>query len=319
MTRKGALLTTHSDRNPLVVALREIGQEVIRCNFDKTFEHLPGCIGYYGNLFSEIKQPLAFLRLRRALTKLGIPYVFWNRDAPWNVDIKPHNKFFLRALQPVDLYLAHSLQNAGWFSKGAPIYFPNAARGAYCLSDLAPGFADASRWRYDISFFGAIGNEKRLNCRRRKAFLQAIRERLEQRGIALRWRIVDTVFEPLNLERQLELIRTTKINLNYGAMCDLPGNPSWGLPERVFGIPAAGGFLLTDWRESIPATFPDGSCDHFRTTDECVEKIVHYLDDADAHRNRAERLHADVLARHTYAARAWQLVDLLNRQPKLES
>lgn len=313
MTGDGPLLTTYSDRNPLVIALRETGREVIQCSYDEVRKRLPDCIGYYGNLFSEIKRPFAFLWLKRALAEHGIPYVFWNRDAPWHVGIKPYNRLVLKTLKPVDIYLAHSMQDADWFTQGTPTYFPNAARSSYCQPTPSPAFADPSLWRYDISFFGAIGNEKRPNCLRRKGFLQTIRDGLEGRGVAARWRIVDTIQEPLSVEQQLELIRSSRINLNFGAMCDLPGNPSWGMPERVFGIPAAGGFLLTDWRESIPDTFPDDSCDYFRTPDECMEKITHYLGNPEALRARAERLHAEVLAHHTYAARVEQLVGLLNR------
>ncbi len=313
MTSKGPLLTAHADSNPLVAALREIGQEVIQCDYHQFESLLPGCIGYYGNLFSEIKRPSTFVAMRRALTRQSIPYIFWNRDAPWHVGIKPHYRYLLQAMKPVDLYLAHSIQDAGWFTRGEPHYFPNAARRSYCQATLSPAFAKPELWRYDISFFGAIGNEKRTNCLHRKIFLDTVRSHLEQRGIVTRWRIIDTIHEPLTEVQQLELIRTTRINLNFGAMCDLPGNPSWGMPERVFGIPAAGGFLLTDWRESIPDTFPDDSCDHFRTPSECVEKIIHYLGNPEIMCARGKRLHTEVLAHNTYEVRAKQLMDLLNR------
>ena len=118
--------------------------------------------------------------------------------------------------------------------------------------------------------------------------------------------------ESLTADQQIELIQASKINLNYGAMCDLPGNPSWGLPERVFGIPAAGGFLLTDWRESVPDTFPDGHLDNFRDATDCAGKIRHYLNRFGELRDRAEALHAQVLTHHTYANRAVQLINLLH-------
>ncbi len=317
MTTRGALLTTHSDGNPLVVALREIGQEVIQCDYRNAVTHLPDCIGYYGNLFSEIKSPLAFMSMRLALTKKNIPYVFWNRDAPWHVGIKPIYRYLLHAMKPVDIYLAHSMQNSVWFTRGTPYYFPNAARRNYCQATLSPAFSDPEEWQYDVSFFGAIGNERRANCLHRKTFLDAVRTRLEQIGVTARWRIVDTVHEPLTLEQQIELIRSTRINLNFGAMCDLPGNPSWGMPERVFGIPAAGGFLLTDWRKSIPETFPNDSCDHFETPNECADKIAYYLNKPDELRTRAKQLQEDILTHHTYAARARQLVDLLTEFRRL--
>lgn len=307
------LLTTHKDGNPLVSAMRKAGIKVIQYDFPKIPTYLPSCIGYYGNIFSEIKYPFAFMRLNRALARHGIPYIFWNRDAPWNVGMKLHSSLFLRLLKPVDIYLAHSMQDANWFTRGTPHYFPNAAQSDYCQPALSPNFSDGDQWRYDISFFGMIGNPKRTNCLRRKTFLDNVRKILERRGVTARWRVVDTAHEHLSVAQQLELIRSTRINLNFVAMCDLPGNSSWGMPERVFGIPAAGGFLLTDWRESIPKTFPDGSCDYFRTQEECADKIVYYLSHPDPLRRQAERLHSIVLDQHTYSVRAQHLIALLRQ------
>jgi len=316
----GFLLTFHSEGNPLVVSLREAGMEVI-CIDDFRIAHkrLDGCIAYYGNLFAEIKYPIAFFSLLQALRRHSIPYVFWNRDAPWNVGMKKHRAWLLRLLKPVDIYLTHSLQMAHLFSRNPAIYFPNAAQRAYCAYDDLAELRVPSNYRYDITFIGAIGNPKRRNCRERTDFLKAVQAGLRARTSNVRFHVVDTVHEHLNVEEQLALIRSSKINLNFGAMCDLPGERSWGLPERVFGIPAAGGFLLTDWREAIPDTFPDDSCDFFRDADDCVEKILHYLPQLDRIRDRAECLHKRVLAEHTYQVRARQFIDLIGKWHREEN
>jgi len=310
----GFLLTFHSERNPLVVSLREAGMEVVCIDdFRIARNRLDGCVAYYGNVFTEIKHPLAFISLLKALHRRAIPYVFWNRDAPWNVGIKKHREWLLHLLKPVDIYLTHSLQMAHLFSRNPAIYFPNAAQRAYCAEGDLADLRIPSHYRYDVTFIGAVGNLKRHNCRERAAFLRAVQAGLQARSSNARFRIVDTVHENLSVEEQLALIRTSKVNLNFGAMCDLPGNPSWGLPERVFGIPATGGFLLTDWRQAIPTTFPDDSCDFFHDAEECVGKILYYLPRFDLLRARAEKLHTQVLAGHTYAIRARQLVELLHR------
>ena len=306
------LLTFHSPNNPLVVALRAAGSEVVCVDdFRAARGQLDGCSAYYGNLFTEIKFPAAFLRLLGALRRRGIPYVFWNRDAPWNVGMKRRRQWLLRLLKPADLYLAHSLQSAQWFSRNEAVYFPNAARPEYCAGTDLPSLRDPASYRHDVCFVGALGNANRRACRERLAFLGALQDKLRARGEALRVCIVDTVARQVGVDEQLALIRGSKINLNYGAMCDLPGNPSWGLPERAFGIPAAGGFLLTDWRRSIPQTFAEGSCDFFRDADGCAQKIAHYVRRFDELRARAESLHRQVLEQHTYGVRARRLLELL--------
>ena len=311
------LLTFHSPTNPLVAALRAAGREVVCVeDFRDAHERLQGCSAYYGNLFTELRFPAAFLRLRAALRRRGIPYVFWNRDAPWNVGMTRPRQWLLRMLKPVDLYLTHSMQRAEWFSRNEAVYFPNAARPEYCSHTDLPALRDPASYHHDVCFVGTLGNAKRRACRERLAFLGALQDRMKARAETLRLCIVDTVARQAGVDEQLALIRGSKINLNYGAMCDLPDNPSWGLPERAFGIPAAGGFLLTDWRRTIPETFAEGSCDFFRDAEDCANKIAHYLRRFDELRTRAESLHRQVLDQHTYGVRASRLLELLGPQSR---
>jgi len=311
------LLTFHSPTNPLVAALRAAGREVVCVeDFRAARERLQGCSAYYGNLFTELKFPAAFLRLLAAMRGRGIPYVFWNRDAPWNVGMTRPRQWLLRMLKPVDLYLTHSAQSAQWFSRAKPVYFPNAARPEYYADTDLPALRDSASYQHDVCFVGTLGNAKRRACRERLAFLGALQDKLRAQGETPRVCIVDTVARQVGIDEQLALIRGSKINLNYGAMCDLPGNPSWGLPERAFGIPAAGGFLLTDWRRAIPETFAEGSCDFFRDAQDCANKIAHYLRRFDALRTRAEDLHRQVLDQHTYDVRARRLLELLGPQSR---
>lgn len=304
------LLTTHAPHNPLVQALVAQGVDVRHVKFGEPLADLPTCLGFYGNLFDEIKHWRKLAALKQQLSVHRVPYVFWNRDAPWNTGMKLKNRLAMQWLKPVDIYLAHSMQTHQWFG-GEAHDFPNATQPAYYVETDLQALRDEAAYKFDVSFFGSFGNTKDANARARFEFLITLKSLLRLKLPAIRFKAVNTATHQLSLSEQMALIRSTKINLNYGAMCDLPGNRSWGLPERVFGIPAAGGSLLTDDRQSIPETFPAGLCDTFATPEECAHKIALALANFHMTRTRAEQLHRYVLSNHTYSHRAQTLMDLL--------
>jgi spore maturation protein CgeB len=101
------------------------------------------------------------------------------------------------------------------------------------------------------------------------------------------------------------LIQNSRINLNFGASCDYGATLASGLPERCYGIPAAGGFLLCDKRSHARDDFTPGeNWAEFDGLDDCVAQIEHWLANFAAARELAERCHAHVMRRHTYAQRA---------------
>jgi hypothetical protein len=75
----------------------------------------------------------------------------------------------------------------------------------------------------------------------------------------------------VRLEQQ-EIVRTSRINLSTYAACDAGAEPSWGLPERCYGVPASGGFLLADRRRHAPEDFADGERAEYEDLEECVAK-----------------------------------------------
>lgn len=304
------VLTTHADCNPLVAALRQEGVVVERVNWPIQLGDLNGCLGFYGNLFDEIKDWSGLLKLRRTLRQAGVPYVFWNRDAPWNVGMKCYNRWVLRLIKPVDVYLTHSLQDATWFGDTAH-YFPNAAQPDYYETTDLAALRDESRYQCDVSFFGSIGKGTDSNAAYRREFLGALRSELTHTLPQIRMHIVDTAYQTLTVQSQIDLIRTSKINLNVGAMCDLPGNPSWGLPERVFGIPAAGGLVVSDARQHLTDSFTRDIVPTFDSPQHCATLIERLLGDWGMQRNLAEKQHHEVMARHRYQHRARTLVDYL--------
>lgn len=309
---KEFILTTHADHNPLVAALRDDGVDVRRVSWKQPLPDLMGCIAFYGNLFDEIKDWFGLCRCVRQLKASKVPYLFWNRDAPWNTGIKRRNLLALKLLKPVDIYLAHSLQDKDLFG-GDAYYFPNAAQPAYYLSTDIQVLRDQSLYMHDVSYFGSFSNPKDRNARLRASFLGVLEAKLNQRQSNIRFCAIDTAKQPMNLEEQLRLIRTSKINLNVGAMCDQPSNPSWGLPERIFGIPAAGGLVISDARKHLSDTFPENSIPAFESPEACAILIDNLLSDWETLRSQAEKQRLEVMAHHTYRHRARHLLELLER------
>lgn len=303
------VLTVLDENEPLLRALAEAG-----CAVGKVGEHdLPEGHGaeyfYLGNVFEQIKRPLRLARIRRRLADDRAPYVWWNRDAPWNCAIKPLRRLFVRGSRPVDLHLAHSLQSVALF--GEPVrYFPNAAQvERYNLAGRSlASLREPGGYRFDVSFVGTLSPAFR-QVRSRVAFFAELAPRLEREGVALR--LVDTsIGSPVTLAEQVEIIQASRISLSVGAVCDDPV-PSWGLPERCFGVGACGGFLLCDERRHGPETFPAAAWESFSTVEECVARIKFFLGHFTLARDKAEALHHDIMERHTYKARARELLTLV--------
>jgi hypothetical protein len=81
---------------------------------------------------------------------------------------------------------------------------------------------------------------------------------------------------------------------------------------RVFDVLACGGFLLTEWSDALPALFDVGrELDTFRTADELLAKVDHYLAHPDEARAIAERGRARVLRDHTTQARVKHMLGAL--------
>ena len=306
------LVTTHSSKNPLLVALESIGVEVQYIAWHEACEidAWKGVDAFYGNFFDEVKKPLELFRLKHRLISAEVPYVFWNRDAPWNTGMTLKSRVAMQWIKPVDVYLAHSMQNFELFC-GEAYYFPNAAQPEYYESANMHSLRDESSYIYDVSFFGSIGSARDANAKARRAFLAEIETRLRRKLPMVRFKVIDTSGQPMQISDQLALIRDTKINLNIGSMCDLPRDPSWGLPERVFGVPAAGGLLITDSRRSLEETFCDSICPSFAHIDECEALILNMLGDFPKQRMVAESVHREVLKRHTYKNRAQKFVEIV--------
>lgn len=255
-----------------------------------------------------VRHPLRSARLKRQLNALDAPLIGIDRDAPWHKGVRPWRLNLFRHLGGLDIYATHSMQGAGRFAP-VNVYFPNAAwTDAYHMNEVAlDAMRQAGWYRHDVSFIGNLDGRRYPEHRQRVAFLTELARRVQPFGINCQW--YDSA--GLSVAIQVEIIQRSRINLNYGAACDDGAEQSWGLPERCYGIPACGGFLLSDTRRHAADDFAPGEWANFDNLDECVDKIRFHLTHFDQTRDLAEAAHRHVMRDHTYARRAARMLALI--------
>lgn len=255
-----------------------------------------------------VKEEIRFLKLTYRLKRAGIPTATWCLDIPnigaryWKIPLG------LRA-GLVDVFATHSMQGVKDLKgiRSSLLYLPNAAwtsrynLGKVSMEDLR----NPDIYNLDVSFVGNIDSKKHPEHRHRTDFLNSLAGLLRQNGCS--YRFEDGRF--LNTGEQIELIQRSKVNITFGCAADRPGNRSWGLPERCYGIPACGGFLLSDERAHAADDFIAGEeIAMFKGLDDCLQKILHYREASDERRGIAERAYRRVLKEHTYVRRAERLL-----------
>ncbi|MBF0627041.1 MAG: glycosyltransferase [Magnetococcales bacterium] len=254
---------------------------------------------------------MAVFRLSRILRRAGRPMALLNRDAPWNKGVRRRRLWALGRLRVADLLLTHALQNDPALARRT-VYFPNAADiNRYHLHGVTlEALRTPEYYRHAVSFIGNIDDARYPEHRPRMHQLRTLRDRLATLGIPL-----ELFHGPdLTVAQQVEVIQRSRINLNLGAACDHGGERSWGLPERCYGIPACGGFLLSDHRQHADFDFtPETEWRDFTTLDSCVTAIQTLHADLPRTRRIAEAAHQRVMTQHTYAQRARTLREQLGK------
>ena len=95
------------------------------------------------------------------------------------------------------------------------------------------------------------------------------------------------------------LYMASKVNFNCTS-AQMKGAPN----QRVFDVPACGGFLLTDQRDQVAELFEPGrEVVFYREPGEIGELVRHYLGNETARQRVAQAARARVLAEHTYEQR----------------
>jgi spore maturation protein CgeB len=313
MTGRDTLLIAHGSLHPTLrreLAARGLALRESRCWRDADRSYPERILGAYTWFYEGLRHPLQVWRMHRWLRRFGIPLFVWNQDAPhylnraaWRLDLLDRGRLF-------DLYATHTLIDAGRSFADATLYLPNAADTAryHLQGRTLRQLRDSSAYEWDVSFFGAMDGTRYKEMRSRKEFFAALGERLRVKGIRFLFR----ESSGMDTEAQVQLIQRSRINLNFGASCEYDAPVASGLPERCYGIPASGGFLLCDKRTHARDDFTPGeNWAEFDGLDDCVAKIEYWLAHFDAARDLAERCHAHVMTHHTYAQRAATLHEAL--------
>lgn len=300
-------VVTHDDAKtfvPLAAHFRALGYEVRHAAEAAGSVDPDQVLAHFACFYTTLRHPLRATLRFRAMRLQGIPIITWNRDAPHYLNYRPWRLALLEKLRPFDLYATHSTIDDRRFGK-QDFYLSNAADiDTYSLADSAAAMArlrSPNGYTFDVSFFGAMDGSRFKEMRARQTFFSELGPRLAAKGIRFLFREA----EGMSHEQQIEFIQSSRINLNFGAACDYGAPLASGLPERCYGIPACGGFLLCDKRTHAHDDFTSGqNWAEFDGLDDCVAKIEFWLANFSAARDLAERCHTHVMANHTYALRA---------------
>lgn len=287
----------------------DLGYTVLRGSESLSDSRLPQALLAVSCFRPLARNPFAAIQLARSLKKAGVPHIVWNCEGPSHFGEKRWRLLLLRLFKIMDAYAGHSLQNCRGFATDV-IYLPNAAGRGYCCDDplRIKQLRNSADYKFDVSFFGNIHSPE---MRPRLAFLTELTQRLDKLRISHSIRK-----DKFPLAEQIELIQSSRINLSVHAGTDIRYNSrqryrprSWGMSERCYGVPAAGGFLLSDERFHASDDFiPGVEWASFTDIEDCVNRIRYYLDHFQEARSIAEAANRRVLAQHTYLHRAKHLI-----------
>jgi spore maturation protein CgeB len=84
-----------------------------------------------------------------------------------------------------------------------------------------------------------------------------------------------------------------------------------GLNQRVFDVPAAGGFLLTDFKEALLELFPPEEVATYHDLDEAGAKLQYFAARPEERRALAARARERVLGQHTFVHRVQAIIERL--------
>jgi spore maturation protein CgeB len=102
-----------------------------------------------------------------------------------------------------------------------------------------------------------------------------------------------------------QVLRRSRITLN--SHIDMAGREAGNM--RLFEATGVGSFLLTDFKDNLDTLFaPDREVAAWRSIDECLRAIDHYLDDSKSCAKIAHAGQARTMAQHTYRQRTAEIL-----------
>lgn len=106
-----------------------------------------------------------------------------------------------------------------------------------------------------------------------------------------------------------KIYRDSAVNLNITSL-QMPT----ALNQRVFDVPAAGGFILTDTQDEVLELFQEDEIVTWSTFDEAIDKTKFYLRHEHRRIELIERCQRRVLADHTYSSRVAKIVKVMRQR-----
>lgn len=268
----------------------------------------------YTHFYEIIRHPWRMFIVSRKLSQHSIPLVAWNRDAPHYLNYTlSHRRWRLTLanhLHLLDIYATHTLIDTDRTFADLVVYLPNAADTSRYNLGKHPDISlaklrDPTSYKWDVTFFGGMNGKRYKEDKAREDFFKALGKHLSKLKITYSFR----ESRDMSIEEQIQFIHASRINLNFGARCEYNAPVASGLPERCYGIPACGGFLLCDKRTHAHDDFTIGeNWAEFDGIEDCVEKIQYWLEHFNKARDLAERCYTHVLNHHTYAHRTEKLL-----------
>jgi spore maturation protein CgeB len=164
----------------------------------------------------------------------------------------------------------------------------------------------------DVSFVGSIS----IDHRQRIALLEAVAQRYDLKLWGNRPQALPAS-SPLHRCFQGEVwgadmyqvLRRSRITLN--SHIDLAGREAGNM--RLFEATGVGAFLLTDFKDNLDTLFaPDREVAVWRSVDQCLQRIGHYLRDDEGRAAIARAGQARTTSQHTYHHRAAEILGFVD-------
>lgn len=304
----GLRMRTEAYRDAFAALGYEVAVDVLRPTPDQLARAALCIIGLYDG----VRRPLETLRLKRLLQRARVPLVGLDRDAPWHLGVRVLRLKLFAWLKLLDIYATHTLQPTYDF---APVKHYNAnavwVRHFNLHGHTLEEMRDPAFFRWDVSFVGNLDGARYKEHAERQRFIAALAPRLEALGLRVLFRHSSGMSEA----EQIEVIQRSVINLSYRSSCDHRSRSgiemSWGLPERCYGVPARGGFVLADERRHASDDFNlSREWASYRDFEDCVARIRYFAAHLPETRAIAEAAHARVMREHTYEHRAQRLTQI---------
>ncbi len=292
-------------------AFQNLGYEVTVVGTTPTSAQLARATLCFINVYDGVRSPWSALKLKRQLKRASVPLIGIDRDGPWHMGRLVRQLRLFAWLKVLDIYAPHTLQPTYRFAP-VVVYNANAVwqRNFNLHGRTLEEMRDPAFFRWDVSFVGNMHGDRYKEHAERQRFFAALRPRLEALGLRVLFRSSGGMSE----QEQIEVIQRSIINLNYRSSCDHRSRAgvemSWGLPERCYGVPARGGFMLSDQRRHAADDFAPGKeWADYHDFEDCIARIQYYLGHFAETRAIAEAANARVMRDHTYEKRAEKLLE----------